>query len=278
MIAIKGLRQGLLIVFSGTGDEPWLSRLREMENKLNANPSFFKGGMVAFDVKQMVLSDDDLRRSVALLQQHDVTLWAVVSLDEATQQRVRAIGLSDTLTLPPLPHSPSSVATKQESPVSPAIPDLPKTNGKSSESVPAQTPSAPANVAAPEAAVLQPKPAQSEDNIEGTDGLLVRKRVRSGQVLRHPGHIVVIGDVNPGAQLLAGGDIIVWGKLQGSAHAGALGDDRSVICALDMSPSLVKIADAALSMRPDERRKRNRQNKAETAQLKDQQIIFTPWM
>ena len=84
-------------------------------------------------------------------------------------------------------------------------------------------------------------------------------------------------DVNPGAQLIAGGDIIVWGKLQGSAHAGALGDTRAIICALDMSPSLVKIADAALALRPGELKKRNKTGKAEQAQLTDQQITFTPW-
>jgi septum site-determining protein MinC len=263
MIAIKGLRQGLLIVFSGTGDEPWLSRLRELENKLNANPGFFKGGTVAFDIKQLVLTDDDVRRSITLLKQHDVTLWAIVGQDEATQRVVRSVGLADALAqLPPQPSQATQpVASAPATPSTPAT--LPATNGK---------PDTPATPQAP------PSPSSSqEEHADVTDGLLVRRRVRSGQVLRHPGHIVVIGDVNPGAQLLAGGDIIVWGKLQGAAHAGALGDDKSVICALDMSPQLVKIADAALSLRSDERRKRNKQGKPETAQLIDQQITFTTW-
>jgi hypothetical protein len=49
MISIKGLRQGLLINF-GSENEPWLSKLRELETKLNANSAFFQGGQVAFDV------------------------------------------------------------------------------------------------------------------------------------------------------------------------------------------------------------------------------------
>jgi septum site-determining protein MinC len=263
MIAIKGLRQGLLIVFSGPADEPWLTRLRELETKLDSNASFFKGGTVAFDVRDMALSDADLQRSLALLKAHDVTLWAIVSTDAPTQARVRDLGLSDTLAAPkpappqvmPLPLNGSAGA---DAPMVAPAPD---------DRTPHATHSTPAQ-AAEEAA-----PASAE----ATDGLLARRRVRSGQVLRHPGHIVVIGDVNPGAQLIAGGDIIVWGKLQGSAHAGALGDTRAIICALDMSPSLVKIADAALALRPGEQKKRNTAGKAEQAQLIDQQIMFTPW-
>lgn len=246
MIAIKGHRHGLLIVFSGPVDEPWLTRLRELEDKLNANPGFFKGGQMAFDVRDSALSDDDLQRSLALLESHDVTLWAVVSKDELTQARVRALRLSDRLT--PLETTP--VADESAS-------------------------------AAPEAGTTKASPHEREREEEytpdGTDGLLARRRVRSGQVLRHPGHIVVIGDVNPGAQLIAGGDIIVWGRLQGTAHAGALGDASAVICALDMSLALVKIADAARALRPGEQRSRNKAGKPEMARLKDQQIILTTW-
>ena len=108
-----------------------------------------------------------------------------------------------------------------------------------------------------------------------TDGLLVRKRVRSGQVLRHPGHVVVIGDVNPGAQIIAGGDIVVWGKLQGLAHAGALGDPSAVICALDFLPSMIRIADAARGVLNTPRR--GRAKKPEMALLEQQEIKIVPW-
>jgi len=288
MISIKGLRQGLLIIFSGPDNEPWLTRLRELQGKLEANPGFFKGGTVAFDVKNMPLSEDDLRRSLALLDAHDVKLWAVIALDRATQARVRALGLSDTLTAPDIPQAQQTVDSEGVGPTvtdgtdatggASGTLDKPGLRGKRNTpdkdtpadgSAPAKTP-----IAAP---LAGPTTIADTTSIEGTDGLLVRRRVRSGQVLRHPGHIVVIGDVNPGAQLLAGGDIIVWGKLQGSVHAGALGDDRAVICALDMSPTIVKIADAALGLRLDERRRRKGLAKTEMAQLIDQQITFTPW-
>lgn len=252
MIAIKGHRHGLLIVFSGPAGEPWLTRLRELEDKLNANPGFFRGGQVAFDVRDLALSDDDLQRSLALVEAHDVTLWAVVSKDELTQARVRALRLSDRLT--PVETAPAA-----------------SDNGVTAAPVAASTP------AADESAPPREREEEYTYTTEGTDGLLARRRVRSGQVLRHPGHIVVIGDVNPGAQLIAGGDIIVWGRLQGTVHAGALGDASAVICALDMSPALIKIADVARALRPGERRSRNKAGQPETARLKDQQIMLTTW-
>lgn len=258
MIAIKGFKHGLVIVFWGdSSNTPWPTRLRELEAKLSANPDFFKGGSIAFDVKATPLSEDDLRHSIALLQSYEVTLWAVLSEDEATRARVRALGLADRLTPPgpapaPVPHqthedTPFPTATSSSTPVT-------------------EAPPLPAHIT----------PAE-EGYIEGSDGLLVRRRVRSGQVLRHPGHVVVIGDVNPGAQLIAGSDIIVWGKLQGSAHAGALGDDRAVICALEMSPCFIRIADVTHIPQPSRRRSRHKAGSITMARIQDQEIVFVAW-
>lgn len=76
----------------------------------------------------------------------------------------------------------------------------------------------------------------------GTWGVLVRRTLRSGRIVHSEGHVVVLGDVNPGAQVIAAGDIIVWGKLRGTVHAGADGDESAIVCALEMSPSQLRIA------------------------------------
>jgi septum site-determining protein MinC len=60
--------------------------------------------------------------------------------------------------------------------------------------------------------------------------------------LHHTGNIVIIGDVNPGAELVATGDIVVFGRLAGIAHAGAQGDDNARIYALDLVPTQLRIA------------------------------------
>jgi septum site-determining protein MinC len=75
------------------------------------------------------------------------------------------------------------------------------------------------------------------------EALFVARTVRSGQVLRHYGHITILGDVNAGSEVIAGGNVLVWGRLRGTVHAGALGDRGSVICALELAPTQLRIAD-----------------------------------
>ena len=95
--------------------------------------------------------------------------------------------------------------------------------------------------ALPKAAALETAPVNPEET--GTQGVLFRRTLRSGRTIHSDGHVIVFGDVNPGAKVIALGDIVVWGKLRGFAHAGASGDESAIICALEMSPSQLRIAD-----------------------------------
>ncbi len=80
--------------------------------------------------------------------------------------------------------------------------------------------------------------------------LYLRQTLRSGQVVSHSGHLVVVGDVNPGAEILAEGDITVWGSLRGVAHAGIGGNVNSEIRALNLQPVQIRIANA-IARSPD---------------------------
>ncbi len=91
-------------------------------------------------------------------------------------------------------------------------------------------------------------PARPEDSaaspsgsITASEGLAIRRTLRSGASVAHRGHILVVGDVNPGAEVIAGGNIVVWGKLRGLAHAGAEGDESAIVCALRLHPSQLRI-------------------------------------
>jgi septum site-determining protein MinC len=101
--------------------------------------------------------------------------------------------------------------------------------------------------------LVGPPAAEAPDLIprEERPGMLVRRTLRSGQALHHTGHVVLIGDVNPGAEVIAGGDIVIWGKLRGTAHAGAMGDETALICALQLMPSQIRIG--SLIARPPDR-------------------------
>ncbi|MCC5605400.1 septum site-determining protein MinC [Nostoc sp. CHAB 5834] len=76
------------------------------------------------------------------------------------------------------------------------------------------------------------------------DALYLEITVRSGVEIRHPGTVIILGDVNPGGIVIADGDIIIWGRLRGIAHAGAGGNRECLIMALQMEPTQLRIADS----------------------------------
>ncbi len=76
------------------------------------------------------------------------------------------------------------------------------------------------------------------------DALYLEMTVRSGVEIRHPGTVILLGDLNPGGIVIADGDIIIWGRLRGIAHAGAGGNSECLIMALQMEPTQLRIADA----------------------------------
>jgi septum site-determining protein MinC len=75
--------------------------------------------------------------------------------------------------------------------------------------------------------------------------------VRSGQTLEYRGHLLLLGDVNPGGIVRCTGDIYVLGSLRGIAHAGSEGDECAIIAASYMRPTQLRIADV-ISRPPDE--------------------------
>ena len=109
---------------------------------------------------------------------------------------------------------------------------------------------------------------------DARQGIVVQRTLRSGQVLQHPGHIVIIGDVNPGAEVVAGGNVVVWGKLRGMVHAGAMGDDSAVVCALSLAPTQLRIGNHIA--RPPEGGERPSAI-PEVAQVKEGKIVVKAW-
>ncbi len=91
---------------------------------------------------------------------------------------------------------------------------------------------------APQAQQQPPRPPQDP----APKAYLYEGRLHSGDCLEHGATVVVLGDVNPGAQIRAAGDVIVWGRLRGMAHAGSQGNGAARIAALQLQPQQVRIA------------------------------------
>lgn len=106
------------------------------------------------------------------------------------------------------------------------------------------------------------------------EALMIRRTLRSGQMIRHAGPVVVYGDVNDGAEIVATGDVLIFGKLRGVVHAGAGGDEHATIAALSLTPPQVRIS-GHIARSPEERKRKPRG--PEIAVVRDGQIVIEPW-
>ncbi|MCC6454411.1 MAG: septum site-determining protein MinC [Caldilineaceae bacterium] len=249
-VKIKG-RPGGVSLELGEGD--WDELIHLLADRLNAAEGFFRGGRVVLDVGPRPLVEEQLRQVRNLLEFHEMQLTIVRSTAERTLQAAMEVGVS---TSSEDQHEP------QHAPEPPLIvPDGPPN---------AYTPSP---YVTPEALPNRP------------NHFVHRGNLRSGQVLRKTESIVVIGDVNPGAQVISGGDIMVWGRLRGVAHAGADGNRRAVVTAIDFVPTQLRIANLT-AIAPEQKKgrgvgllfwKKEPDRRPEIARVIDGRIVVEPW-
>lgn len=109
---------------------------------------------------------------------------------------------------------------------------------------------------------------------ESSDTLFIRRTVRSGQAIHHHSNVVVLGDVNHGAEIVAGNDIIIWGVLRGMVHAGYPDNEGAMVCALLLAPVQLRIAH--LLSRPPEGLEV--QPRPEVATIRNEQIVVESWI
>lgn len=101
---------------------------------------------------------------------------------------------------------------------------------------------------------------------------VINHTVRGGQEVKVNCSVLICGNVNPGAQIIAGGSIDVRGTCRGFVHAGAFGDKTAFVVADRLMPAQIRIADL-VARAPDEPEQVSR---AERAMIKDNMIIFEP--
>lgn len=108
-----------------------------------------------------------------------------------------------------------------------------------------------------------------DGGMEETNCLFIERTLRSGQSVKYPGHVVVYGDLNPGSEVIASGNIFVLGSLRGVAHAGAEGDRKASVSAYHLAPTQLRIADLVARAPEDEETWRG----PEIAKIKDGSLV-----
>ncbi len=208
-VEVKGWRNGLLLIIPP--DDEWTAILEQVDARLDEARarSFWRGAQTTIDCGGRFVSLEELD---ALLDRvkgaYGLVPIAIVASDPAT----RAAG--EKLALVSYEEMPVIRKPRREF-----------ESMSSSASDPSGTPEAP-----------EKAPATANNS------LYLRQTVRSGQRIVNDGHIVICGDVNAGAEIMAKGDVIVFGTLRGLAHAGCYGDESAQIVALSLRPPQLRIA------------------------------------
>ena len=112
----------------------------------------------------------------------------------------------------------------------------------------------------------------AQEELKPQEMVVINRTLRGGQEITTKSSVLVCGNVNPGAQIIAGGSIDIRGTCRGMVHAGAYGDSTAFIIADHLMPTQIRISNL-IARSPDEMEKTDR---AERASIKDGQIVIEP--
>ncbi len=263
-VIIKGNRYGISIVLDQKAKFPELKE--ELKRRLENAESFFDSNkQMAVSFEGRSLSNEELDQLLTVIRENSrLNIQYVLDSDRATEDRFRkAVEKTDT---EKTADTDTQAAKKEEAgkvgsddaskPVEQAKPDSPS---GSDEPGPAPEHVIPA----------QPAPKESSDH----NGLFYKGTLRSGQSLETKESLVIIGDVNPGAKVIAGGNIVILGALKGSVIAGSNGNHNAFVMALSMDPIQIQIADI-LARSSDSRPLRKAKKEAMIATIVEEQICI----
>lgn len=284
-VEIRGQKDGLWIYFD---DQAGIGAvLSGLEEKLASSNNFFSGADVRIDTGTRLLSPDEKKR----------VHWLV---EQRYGLRIRHLTCSTKPETPPhlpiyaIPQPPAAAPMPAPEPIQIHAPEPLRSEPIPHIEAPQNEPEEPdatyegedadfmkqldETFYGPATRTREAAPEFSNDHLYEREetAFYFRGTVRSGQTLEFQGNIVILGDVNAGAYVVASGDIIVMGRLYGVVHAGAEGEARATIIGAHFQPSQLRIAQY-IGRPPDEQpRSRPKQPQTEKAYIKDGMIVIEP--
>ena len=211
----------------------------ELRDYLSGQSGLWSKGNITINVGQRMLARNELAQIKSIIETHSgltvTRFWCAPESLSGGDFQIEA--KAAPILEPPKP--PNPMVETEEQPVAHnevVIPEAP--------SVSEPTTSA-GSITAIEAIIEGLKARHNKNGARNrniTDALFIKSTFRSGETLEHSGDVVVLADVNPGAEIRADGDIVVLGSLKGWVHAGASGDAKAVIIALELPSARFQIA------------------------------------
>jgi len=236
-VQIKGTKSGLLLHLY---ERPLADSVGELRSRLSATPEFYKGSRAVLMLGSHGAEPAELAAVVATLEQFGIVADGAVCDSDDVAALARSAGLRLVAA------SVAAAPRSRDDRFGPASGRTPKGSraGRNGQGEPA------------------------------VDGAIRfhKGTLRSGQSISSFGTIVVVGDVNAGAELTAAADIVVWGALRGVAHAGAQGDESAAVYALRLEPMQLRIARCIAIAPPHE--KRQKHATPEVARIREGKIVI----
>jgi septum site-determining protein MinC len=268
--------QGVLIDVSGCNTMQEASE--HLSSTLQVSSQFWKGSSVALNLGKLELAPHQVAQVLAIAKGVGAHPHQVFSVNETTkasllQNNVR-LGEGVPMSLPSVALDGQQHDFVEDDAVSEAA--LTKTVEVDVTHL-YETQESQEEIEVPEVSLTEETEEKPETGVKSPPlpaVLYLRQTLRSGQTVSHKGHLVIVGDVNPGAELMAEGDITVWGALRGIAHAGIGGNVSAEIRALKLQPIQIRIAHA-IARSPDKPQVKFASQKGagpETARLVDGKI------
>jgi len=260
-VTVKGWRNGLLLILPLT--VAWRDVIIQTEAKLNeANArSFWRGSQTTIDCGSRIVSPTELEILLDTIKStYGLVPIAIVAKDAGTRDAGERYALVPYPELPTIRKQPAGGGPSQGYPAPATSSTVATVTTK--EVVPEP-------VAAPVVAPWYPAGASP-------NALYIPSTIRSGQRIVHDGPIIVVGDVNPGAEVLSESDVVVFGTLRGLAHAGCMGDENARILAVKLRPPQLRIA-GKIARSPEEDTGKNApQRGPEVARIESGEIQVFP--
>jgi len=247
MAVLRGKGRGIEVDFT---ERPFEEALDELQERLSLNPGFYAGSAATAVFGAVPPAPDQLTSLRAALSVFGITLEALVGPAE-TESLAKDAALTFELRAAVAGDGEEFVRRRANRP------NREITLSEGARSLAADFAGARADLAARRSTgvpIRQFTPAVAPRGVAPVTPLLAAVAgpatstlyhlgtVRGGQSLHHVGNLVVVGDVNPGSELVASGDILVFGALRGVAHAGAQGDASARVYALTLEATQLRIA------------------------------------
>ena len=225
---VKVSGRGALVNFEIDDSVPLNDACRALREYLGRNRQLYSGGDVVANIGARLLKEADQDRIRKVIESESgltvKQFWCRPEILERERQRIARL-------------------MEEQARIADSYSGGGDTDGKLPDDTVATNDSDPAEPELVAEEIPEHEPPDFSDAARRVPVDISKGNLRAGVTRRFPGHAVILGNVNPGAQVIANGDIIVFGGLRGQAHAGAGGDISATILAMSIAYPVLRIAD-----------------------------------